>query len=139
MLYRRWKPSGNVIRPPLLVIVLLSVAVWYVGARIFLLYGEITIFSFSQEMTVFLRQLATHLLILTFLLFLFYTEFYQYRSLLLYYHMLIFVSLPFEKYFYRVLVAYVRRQYKYEKNILIVGRWRTGHKFLQVGYPSQRP
>ncbi|NCI49125.1 undecaprenyl-phosphate glucose phosphotransferase [Sediminibacterium roseum] len=111
----------DVLKLPLLAIVLLSIIVWYVGARIFLLYGEITIFSFSQEMTVFLRQLVTHLLILTFILFVFYTQFYQFRSLLLYYHLLIFVTLPFEKYFYRVVVAYVRRQYKYEKNILIVG------------------
>lgn len=111
----------SVIRPPFIGIFLLSILIWYIGSRIFLLYGEITIFSFSQEMTVFLRQLATHLLILTFLLFLFYPSFYQYRSLLLYYHLLIFVTVPFEKYFYRVVVAYVRRQYKYEKNILIVG------------------
>ncbi len=112
---------SNVVKPPLAVVISLSIAVWYFGSRIFLLYGEITIFSFSQEMTVFLRQLATHLLILIFLLFIFYQEFYQYRSLLLYYHALIFVSIPFEKYFYRVIVAYVRSQYKYEKNILIVG------------------
>ncbi|MEO8173499.1 MAG: undecaprenyl-phosphate glucose phosphotransferase [Sediminibacterium sp.] len=111
----------NLIEIPMMGIFMMSIGVWYFGARIFLLYGEITIFSFSQEMTVFLRQLATHLLVLIFLLFLFYREFYQYRALLLYYHLLIFASVPFEKYFYRVTVAYVRRQYKYEKNILIVG------------------
>ncbi|MES2330191.1 MAG: undecaprenyl-phosphate glucose phosphotransferase [Bacteroidota bacterium] len=112
---------ASVIRPPLVIFISLSIVVWYFGARIFLLYGEITVFSFSQEMTVFLRQLATHLLLLIFLLFLFYSNFYQYKSLLLYYHLLIFASVPFEKYFYRVIVAYIRRQYKYEKNILIVG------------------
>lgn len=112
---------GGMINMPTAGIFMMSIGVWYFGARIFLLYGEITIFSFSQEMTVFLRQLATHLLILIFLLFLFYREFYQYRSFLLYYHLLIFASAPFEKYFYRIVVALIRKQYKYEKNILIVG------------------
>jgi putative colanic acid biosynthesis UDP-glucose lipid carrier transferase len=112
---------NGIINMPIAGIFMMSIGVWYFGARIFLLYGEITIFSFSQEMTVFLRQLATHLLILIFLLFLFYREFYQYRSFLLYYHLLIFAFVPFEKYFYRIVVALIRKQYKYEKNILIVG------------------
>lgn len=111
----------GMINMPTAGIFMMSIGVWYFGARIFLLYGEITIFSFSQEMTVFLRQLATHLLILIFLLFLFYREFYQYRSFLLFYHLLIFSTVPFEKYFYRIVVALIRKQFKYEKNILIVG------------------
>ncbi len=122
---------AGVVKRPLVIIISSSILVWYIAARIFLLYGEITIFSFSQEMTVFLRQLATHLLILIFLLFLFYQEFYQYRSLVLYYHLLIFISVPFEKYFYRVLVAFVRKQYKYEKNILIVGSGQLAANFYK--------
>lgn len=112
---------AGVLKTPLYLIFIISLVVWYFGARVFLLYGEVVIFSFSQEMTVFVRQLATHLLLLIFTLFIFYKEFYQYRSLILYYHAFIFVSIPFEKYFYRVLVASVRKQFKYEKNILIVG------------------
>jgi putative colanic acid biosynthesis UDP-glucose lipid carrier transferase len=111
----------ELVQTPLWKIFIISIAAWYFGARVFLLYGEVTIFSFSQEMTVFLRQLATHLLLLIFVLFIFYKEFYQYRTLILYYHAFIFVSVPIEKYLYRVTVAYVRKQYKYEKNILIVG------------------
>lgn len=111
----------NLLNTHLLEIVFISLLVWYFGARIFLLYGEITIFSFSQEMTVFLRQLATHLLVLIFMLFLFYESFYEYRTLILYYHLCILITIPFEKYFYRIVVAFIRKQYKYEKNILIVG------------------
>jgi putative colanic acid biosynthesis UDP-glucose lipid carrier transferase len=124
---------SGVIKPPLVIIISLSVTVWYLGTRIFLLYGEITVFSFSQEMTVFIRQLATHLLVLIFLLFIFYNEFYQYRSLVLYYHVLLFVSIPFEKYFYRVVVAYIRKQYKYEKHILIVGAGSLAANFYKSG------
>jgi putative colanic acid biosynthesis UDP-glucose lipid carrier transferase len=112
---------SGLLQKPMIIVFVLSMVVWYAGSRIFLLYGEITIFSFSQEMTVFIRQLATHLLILAFAMFVFYQQFQEYRPILLYAHVLILVSIPFEKYFYRVVVAYVRRQYKFEKNILIVG------------------
>lgn len=112
---------SGLLETPMLVLLALSMVVWYFGARIFLLYGEITIFSFSQEMTVFIRQLATHLLILAFVMFVFYQQFSNYRSVLLYAHVLILLSIPFEKYFYRIVVAYIRRQYKFEKSILIVG------------------
>lgn len=111
----------NIFSDPLLIIMVCSMVIWYSGARIFLLYGEITIFSFSQEMTVFLRQLATHLLLLIFILFIFFQDFNQYRSLILLYHAFLFVTIPFEKYFYRVVVAFIRKQYKYEKEILMVG------------------
>jgi len=124
---------AGVVKPPFVVIISSSIVVWYIGAHIFLLYGEITIFSFSQEMTVFLRQLSTHLLVLTFLLFLFYQEFYQYRTLVLYYHLLIFASVPFEKYFYRVIVAFVRKQYRYEKSILIIGAGPLAANFYRSG------
>lgn len=123
----------HILWPPLVVIMGCSLLIWYIGARIFVLYGEITIFSFSQEMTVFLRHLATHLLLLIFILFLFYTDFYAYRSLILYYHVLIFLTVPFEKYFYRVIVAFIRRQYKYEKNILLVGAGSLAANFYRTG------
>lgn len=84
-------------------------------------------------MTVFLRHLATHLLLLIFLLFLFYQDFYIYRSLIFYYHMLIFATIPFQKYFFRVTVAFIRKQYKYEKNILIVGAGALAANFYRTG------
>jgi putative colanic acid biosynthesis UDP-glucose lipid carrier transferase len=106
---------------PVITLFSISLVVWYFGARIFLLYGDITIFSYSQEMVVFMRQLATHLLLLIFVLFIFFDEFSQYRSRILYYHGFIFLAMPIEKFFYRLVTANVRAQYKYEKNILIVG------------------
>ncbi len=110
-----------------------SILIWYICSRIFLLYGEITIFSFSQEMTVFLRHLATHLLLLIFLIFLFFENSYQFRSHILYYHVLILISVPFEKYLYRVLVAFIRRQYKYEKSILLIGTGQLATNFYKTG------
>ena len=123
----------HILWPPLVIIFGSSLLIWYISARIFLLYGEITIFSFSQEMTVFLRHLATHLLLLIFLLFLFYEDFYVYRSLVFYYHILIFATVPFQKYFFRVTVAFIRKQYKYEKNILIVGAGSLAANFYRTG------
>ena len=61
----------GIFKPPLVVILSSSLVVWYFGARILLLYREMILFSFSQEMTVFLKQLLLHLLVLIFLLFIF--------------------------------------------------------------------
>lgn len=122
---------AGLFKPPLVVILCTSIMIWYSGARVFLLYGEITLFSYSQEMTVFIRQLLLHLLVLIFIFFLFFQEFYQYRSLVLVYHGLLFVTIPVEKFVFRVIIASIRRQYRYEKRILIVGTGRLGANFYQ--------
>ena len=123
----------SVFRMPYIAFWSSSLMVWYITARIFLLYGEITIFSFSQEMTVFLRHLATHLLLIIFLFFLFYTDFEPYRSLIFYYHTLLLITIPFQKYLFRVTVAFIRKQYKYEKNILLIGAGPLAANFYRTG------
>lgn len=102
-------------------LVLQSWVIWYVCARAFHFYTSITLFTFSQELTILLRLLFTHLLLQIFFLVLFLHDISPYRDLLLLNTGLLLVVVPLYKYFYRVTVAFVRNQYKYVRRILIVG------------------
>jgi putative colanic acid biosynthesis UDP-glucose lipid carrier transferase len=72
-------------------------------------------------MTIFLRVLFTHMLLLFFGVAIFTDQIAILRSFLLYYHLFILIVIPVSKYLYRVISAYVRNQYKYSRKILVVG------------------
>jgi putative colanic acid biosynthesis UDP-glucose lipid carrier transferase len=102
-------------------IFLISLLLWYFSARVFHFYTSITLFSFSQEMTIFLRLLSLHLLMLVFILFLFFEDIGPYRNWIWLYHAGLFISFPLVKYFYRVITSYIRSQFRYVRRILVVG------------------
>jgi putative colanic acid biosysnthesis UDP-glucose lipid carrier transferase len=110
-----------------------SLLIWYLCARVFHFYISVTLFSFSQEMTIFIRVIFLHLLILVFLMALFLEDLDHFRSLVLVYHLLLLVTVPFAKYFYRVVIAFIRSQYKYVRNIVIVGTADQGANFYRSG------
>jgi len=132
-------------------LLLASLLTWYICARVFHFYISVTLFSFSQEMTIFIRVIFLHLLILVFLMALFVEQLEFYRNLLLLYHSLLLLVIPFAKYFYRVIIAFIRSQYKYVRNIVVVGTadkganfYRSGMlinnlRFLVVGYLADTP
>jgi len=100
---------------------LFSIVTWYLTARALHFYTSITLFTYSQEMTIFIRLLFTHLLLLFFGVALFENQLEQIRPSLILYHVLILVCIPVSKYCYRVLAAYIRNQYKVVRKILVVG------------------
>lgn len=102
-------------------ILLMSFFIWYLCARVFHFYTSITLFTYSQELTIFIRLLFTHLLVQVFLLVLVLKDVLLYRELILLYNGLLLGIVPLYKYLYRVVVAYVRNQYKYVRRILVVG------------------
>lgn len=110
-----------------------SLLIWYLCARVFHFYISVTLFSFSQEMTIFIRVIFLHLLILVFLMALFLEDLDHYRSLVLVYHLLLLLTFPFAKYFYRVIIAFIRSQYKYVRNIVVVGTADQGANFYRSG------
>lgn len=114
-------------------LLLASLLTWYVCARVFHFYISVTLFSFSQEMTIFIRVIFLHLLILVFLMALFVAQLEFYRNLLFVYHLLLFLVIPFAKYFYRVIIAFIRSQYKYVRNIVVVGTADQGANFYRSG------
>jgi putative colanic acid biosynthesis UDP-glucose lipid carrier transferase len=103
------------------IILTLSLVIWYLCARAFHFYTSITLFTYSQELTIFIRLLLTHLLVQVFLMVLLLDDFNQYRTVILLYNGLLLLVFPLYKYLYRVTTAYVRNQYKYVRKILVVG------------------
>ena len=101
--------------------IVLSGLIWYLCARAFHFYTSITLFTYSQELTIFIRLLLTHLLVQVFLLVLILDDFTKYRTLIFLYNGLLLFVIPLYKYLYRVVAAYVRNQYKYVRKILVVG------------------
>lgn len=101
--------------------IVLSGLIWYLSARAFHFYTSITLFTYSQELTIFIRLLLTHLLLQVFILVLILDDFTKYRTLILLYNGLLLLVIPLYKYLYRVIAAYVRNQYKYVRKILVVG------------------
>ncbi|NBR37133.1 MAG: hypothetical protein EBT80_07220, partial [Chitinophagales bacterium] len=123
MLASRWVLAQPwfVFDKPYAIILILSLVIWYLCARAFHFYTSITLFTYSQELTIFIRLLSTHLLVQVFLLVLILDDFTIYRGLILLYNALLLVLIPLYKYLYRVIAAYVRNQYKYVRKILVVG------------------
>jgi len=110
-----------------------SLSTWYICTRVFHFYTSVTIFSFSKEITLFLRVILLHLLIIFFLMTLFVVQLDYYRDMLLLYHFLLIVVIPLIKYIYRVVIAFIRSQYKYVRKILIVGNTTRGANFYRSG------
>lgn len=132
-------------------LLLLSFIIWYLTARAVHFYTSITLFTFSQEMTIFLQVLFTHMLLLFFGVALFTDQVVMLRPFLLYYQLFMLVGIPVSKYAYRVIAAYVRNQYKYIRKILVVGSaelsaslYRSGMlinnlRYTLVGIIGERP
>jgi len=128
-----------------------SFITWYITARAVHFYTSITLFTYSQEMTIFLQVLFTHMLFLFFGVALFTNQVVVLRPFLLWYHLFVLISTPIAKYIYRVIAAYVRNQYKYIRKILVVGSaelsaslYRSGMlinnlRYTLVGVVGERP
>jgi len=132
-------------------LVIFSFVTWYITACAVHFYTSITLFTYSQEMTIFLRVLFTHMLILFFGVALFINQVAVLRPFLLWYHLFVLISIPNAKYIYRVIAAHVRNQYKYIRKILVVGSaelsaslYRSGMlinnlRYSLVGIIGERP
>lgn len=128
-----------------------SLLTWYICSRVFHLYTSITIFSYSQEVIIIIRVTLLHLLVIFFLMTLFISQLDYFRESILLYHVFLLGSVIIVKYIYRVIIAFIRNQYKYVRRILIVGianqgsnYFRSGMlinnlRFLVVGYLADTP
>lgn len=112
---------------------LISILIWYFSARIFHFYTSVTLFSYSQEITILLRLVALHLLLQGFIIMFFVDQIALYRNFILLYNATILISFPVTKYLYRVIVAYIRSQYKYVRKILVVGSSEMSSNFYRSG------
>lgn len=104
-----------------IIIVILNVLAWYIGARIFHLYNEVIFYSFSQEMISLIKALAVHLFFIIFIIFFLIKDPNIFRETVLLYNGILMLVIPVDKYLYRLVTAYLRKNRKQQKNIIIVG------------------
>lgn len=97
-----------------------SIVIWYVSSKVFYLYNDITLISFSQEIVGLIKVSIFHLLLLVFILFI--TNYNDsFRGFVMVYAIASFGFITFQKYLFRVFYAKTRQNNENFKNTLIVG------------------
>jgi putative colanic acid biosysnthesis UDP-glucose lipid carrier transferase len=97
-----------------------SLLIWYISSKVFYLYNDITLVSFSQEVVSLIKVAIFHILLLVFLLFIFKLQ-DIFRSFIIIYGFLLFSFIVIEKYLYRVVYAKTRKNNENIKATLVVG------------------
>jgi len=97
-----------------------SLLIWYISSKVFYLYNDITLVSFSQEVVSLIKVTIFHILLLVFLLFIFKLQ-DIFRGFIIIYGFLLFSIIVIEKYLYRVVYAKTRKNNENIKATLVVG------------------
>ena len=97
-----------------------SLLIWYISSKVFYLYNDITLVSFSQEVVSLIKVAIFHILLLVFLLFIFKLQ-DIFRGFIIIYGFLLFSIIVIEKYLYRVVYAKTRKNNENIKATLVVG------------------
>lgn len=97
-----------------------SLLIWYISSKVFYLYNDITLVSFSQEVVSLIKVAIFHILLLVFLLFIFKLQ-DIFRGFIIIYGLLFFGFIVIEKYLYRVVYAKTRKNNENIKATLVVG------------------
>ena len=97
-----------------------SLLIWYISSKVFYLYNDITLVSFSQEIVSLIKVAIFHILLLVFLLFIFKLQ-DLFRGFIIIYGFLFFCIIAILKYLYRVLYAKTRKNNENIKSTLVVG------------------
>ena len=97
-----------------------SLLIWYISSKVFYLYNDITLVSFSQEVVSLIKVAIFHILLLVFLLFIFKLQ-DIFRGFIIIYGFLLFSIIVIEKYIYRVVYAKTRKNNENIKATLVVG------------------
>ena len=97
-----------------------SLLIWYISSKVFYLYNDITLVSFSQEIVSLIKVAIFHILLLVFLLFIFKLQ-DLFRGFIIIYGFLFFCIIAIQKYLYRVLYAKTRKNNENIKATLVVG------------------
>lgn len=97
-----------------------SLLIWYISSKVFYLYNDITLVSFSQEVVSLIKVAIFHILLLVFLLFIFKLQ-DIFRGFIIIYGFLLFCLTAIEKYLYRVVYSRTRKNNENIKATLVVG------------------
>ena len=85
-------------------IFLITLFIWYIASKVFYLYNDITLVSYSQEIVGLIKVTIFHILLLVFLLFIFSLQ-DKFRTFILGYSVILFPLVAIQKYFYRIYYA----------------------------------
>ena len=97
-----------------------SLVIWYISSKVFYLYNDITLVSYSQEIVILLKVIIFHILLLVFILFVFNLQ-EIFRGFIIVNAIFNFTFIFIQKYFFRVFNAKNRSKNENVKNTLIVG------------------
>ncbi len=117
-----YKHSINILQPLLYT----SLIIWYISSKVFYLYNDITLISFSQEVVGLIKVIIFYLLLIVFFLFIFNIQ-EIFRGFVLLFTTITFGLVVFEKYMYRIVYAKSRQNKENIKNTLIVGNKNISH------------
>ena len=117
-----YKHSINILQPLLYT----SLIIWYISSKVFYLYNDITLISFSQEVVGLIKVIIFYLLLIVFFLFIFNIQ-EIFRGFILLFTTITFGLVVFEKYIYRIVYAKSRQNKENIKNTLIVGNKNISH------------
>jgi len=120
--------GAPIVYAPFKPLIFSSLALWYISSKVFYLYNDITLVSYSQEIVILLKVIIFHLLLLVFILFLFNLQ-DIFRGFIIVNALFNFAFIFIEKYFFRVFTAKNRSNNQNVKNTLIVGD-KNIHNFI---------
>ncbi len=120
--FLNYKHSINILQPLLYT----SLIIWYISSKVFYLYNDITLISFSQEVVGLIKVIIFYLLLIVFFLFIFNIQ-EIFRGFVLLFTTITFGLVVFEKYIYRIVYAKSRQNKENIKNTLIVGNKNISH------------
>ncbi len=98
----------------------LSIIIWYISSKVFYIYSDITLISFSQEIVGLIKVIIFQLLLTVFILFILNIQ-EIFRGFILLYTTVLFSLIILQKYIYRILYAKSRLNKENVKNTIIVG------------------
>jgi Undecaprenyl-phosphate glucose phosphotransferase len=112
-------------------ILLTCLSCWFLAAKALGLYNDFRSKPFSSEWIVFLKAFFLYTLVVSFVFFLFFNKLPYIRYILSVHCALIFVFVPVQKLFIRIILKVVLNRNESVKNVLIVGAGDAGMGFYE--------
>ena len=110
-------------------ILLTSLSCWYISGRTLGLYSDYREKPFSTEWVAFLKTFITYSLVVSFIFFLFFKDYYNIRRILYMHCALVFFLFPIQKLIIRVALKKLLNTQQTIKKVLIVGARDIGMDF----------
>lgn len=122
-------PNYSLLFSPFLLVTVACLVTWFVCARSFGLYGDLRLKPFSIEWVMFLKAYGLYVLTTSFIAFQVLKGYPYNQHEFLLQCALVFISLPAQKVFLRILFKKFRNSQNIKRKVLIVGAGKAGLNF----------